>query len=128
MELQATLQKSYYGKAKIRMENNILILTSYNTDVLSYDTINGNINRLWNGYSSTTMKHINDFLLLIGGTPINKKTWLSWACDNVEPVYNIYMSNGFYTHKCTALLTESEAELELEKLQNTHSHCCVWYE
>lgn len=98
MKLQATTQKSYYGKATTRTENNAVILKSYNTDVCKIE--NGKIFRLWAGWSSTTAKHINDFLT----------------------------QNGFYTHKTTALLTEAEASTLADKLQAERTTACVWYE
>lgn len=126
--LVATLQKSYYGKAKVRIENGVEILRSYDTDVFAYDTINGNIMKLWNGYSKTTMNHINDFLLQHGFPTIGKKEWLSLPCENDEPVYNVYMSNGFYTHKGTYLLTEKEAEKEVERLTANNQYRMAWYD
>lgn len=130
INLQATLQKDYYGKARVRTENNMLILTSYNTDVIAYDFSTGELMRLWSGYSATTMKHINDFLLQNGWGTMNKKEWLAMPCYNDEPVYNVYISTGFYTRimywkyknvdEIIKLLngykSEAEAKLELWKV------------
>lgn len=125
-KLQATTQKSYYGKATTRTENGETILTSYNTDVLKID--GGKVFRLWAGWSSTTARHINDFLTQNGFARLTKKEWLSMPCENDESVYNVYMSNGFYTHKTTALLTEAEASTFSDKLQEQRNNCYVWYE
>lgn len=125
-KLQATTQKSYYGKATTRTENGATILTSYATDVCKIE--NGKIFRLWAGWSSTTAKHINDFLTQNGFEKLSKKEWLSMPCVNDESVYNVYMSNGFYTHKTTALLTEAEASTFADKLQEQRKNACVWYE
>lgn len=123
-QLTATRQKSYYGKATVRQEDNKLILTSYNTDVVYIDLINGNFVKLWSGYSKTTLNHINDFL----GTNLNKQGWLDIPCDNSEEVYNIYISNGFFTHKYQALLTTKECEKEIEKVRNNRVNIFAWYD
>lgn len=74
-ELGATSQKSYYGKAKIiEDENGKIFLQSYNTPVCYINT-NGEIVKLWDGYSATTMKHINDFLGLFRKPGGGKKWW-----------------------------------------------------
>lgn len=74
-ELGATSQKSYYGKAKvIKDENGEIFLQSYNT-LVCYINKNGEIKRLWDGYSATTMKHINDFLDLFHKPGGGKKWW-----------------------------------------------------
>ena len=54
-------RKSFYGKAKIiEYENGDVELLSYNTIVCRIH--NGSFQRVWNGYSATTMRHINAFL------------------------------------------------------------------
>ena len=113
-KLKATLQKSYYGKATVRTENGWTILKSYETDVAAIDP-HGNFIRLWSGWSSTTAKHVNDFRIQNGFDKISKARWMGLPCINEQAVYNVYMSNGFFTHKCPALLTEEEAEKETEK-------------
>ena len=124
--LKATTQKSYYGKAKTRTENNATILTSYATDVAKIE--NGKLFRLWSGWSSTTAKHINDFCKQYGLPTISKKEWLQMPCENPQAVYNVAMSNGFVTHTTTALLTQDECEKEIDRIQQRNKRCCVWYE
>lgn len=51
---------SYYGKAHVIAEGQKLYLQSYNTVVCGI--VDGKIEKYWNGYSVTTMQHINDFL------------------------------------------------------------------
>lgn len=54
--------KSFYGKAQvIEQANGEKLLRSYETIVCKIDK-NGNFVRLWDGYSATTMRHINSFL------------------------------------------------------------------
>lgn len=74
-ELKATRQKSYYGKAKIiKDKSGKIFLQSYNTLVCYIDT-NGEFKRLWNGYSTTTMRHIDEFRTQFGFPAMNKKEW-----------------------------------------------------
>lgn len=74
--LKATTQKSYYRKAHILTDDNgNKFLQSYDTIVCGF--VSGNFERYWNGYSVTTMNHINDFLKLLKLSIMNKKTWTS---------------------------------------------------
>lgn len=96
-KLQATTQKSYYGKAIVIEDNQgNKTLQSYATQVARIDK-NGNLQKLWNGYSRTTMNHIIDFCKLynvdFAGT---KKAWEQ--LDNTATTqerYKIEFSNGF---------------------------------
>lgn len=54
-----------------------IYLQSYDTLILSVDTFTGEIKKLWDGYSVTTLKHINTFLAGFG-LNFNKKTWLNF--------------------------------------------------
>ena len=126
--LVATLQRSYYGKAKTRRENDLIILTSYNTDVAMIDVKTNTFYRLWNGWSATTAKHVNEFRLQNGFTPLNKKAWLDLECVNAETVYNVVFSNGFYVHTCPALLTRFECENEIKRITENRPDLIIWYE
>ena len=53
-------QKSFYGKAKIYSENGIETLYSYNTPIIRREK-NGELKRLWGGWSGTTGRHIASF-------------------------------------------------------------------
>lgn len=59
-------RKSFYGKAKVIYDhdNDTITLRSYDTDVCRIvNKYNGFIfQRLWGGYSATTMRHINEFV------------------------------------------------------------------
>ena len=72
-ELKATLQKSYYKKAKVIEVCGNTYLMSYNTVVCGI--VNNEFFKYWDDYSSTTMKHINDFRMRFGYSSINKKEW-----------------------------------------------------
>lgn len=118
--LNATLQKSYYGKAQV----------IYNDDgsvsLKSYDTIvcmikDGDFVKLWDGYSATTMKHINDFRMMFNLPTLNKKEWdkLSEENGNIVEKYKIEVSNGFASHIGTAIFDSYEqAEKVAEEMES----------
>lgn len=70
-------RKSFYGKATVTVnDRGDSVLQSYNTNVAMI-TESGDFVRLWDGYSATTMRHVNEFLLQ-AGFPANetgKKFW-----------------------------------------------------
>lgn len=74
-KLKATTQKSYYGKA-IVIEDKFgnKRLKSYKT-IVAEITKKGKFKRLWEGYSQTTMNHINEFRKENGLEKINAKEW-----------------------------------------------------
>lgn len=54
-------RKSFYGKAHVRADDDgTETLISYTTDVAKR-LPNGNIEKLWNGWSATTGRHIKAF-------------------------------------------------------------------
>lgn len=74
-KLKATTQKSYYGKATVIEDRfGSKRLKSYNT-IVAEITKKGEFKRLWEGYSQTTMNHINDFRKENGLEKINAKEW-----------------------------------------------------
>lgn len=118
--LNATLQKSYYGKAKvIYNDNGSVSLKSYDTIVCTIK--DGNFVKLWDGYSATTMKHINDFRMMFNLPTLNKKEWdkLSEENGNVVERYKIEVSNGIASHIGTATFDSYEQAIEIaEKMEN----------
>ena len=68
---------SFYGKAKvIEYEGGTKILESYKTKVVKLAK-NGTIKRLWDGYSMTTLRHVNEFLAQNGiNKKLTKKDWM----------------------------------------------------
>lgn len=67
--------KSFYGKAKvIEKDNGEKVLQSYNTEVCKISS-NGEFVRMWEGYSVTTMRHVNSFLSFFGMSG-GGKSWL----------------------------------------------------
>lgn len=54
-------RKSFYGKAKVVIDNNgNETLYSYNTPIIKRDA-NGKLTKLWDGWSNTTGIHIKTF-------------------------------------------------------------------
>ena len=96
-KLNATFQKSYYGKAHvITNDDGTLLLRSYETIVCEYDPNTNTFRKLWNGYSRTTMKHINDFRKLCGLSMLIKKEWDSIPFSGDEQgKWKVEFSNGF---------------------------------
>lgn len=73
-------EKSFYGKAKvIEQDNGEKVLQSYNTWVCKITSC-GEFVRMWNGYSVTTMRHVNSFLSFYGINGGGKNWW------NAQPV------------------------------------------
>ena len=71
--------KSYYGKARvIETDNGETVLMSYDTEVCKI-TKSGEFVRLWDGYSATTMHHVNSFLLLFDIAGGGKAWWEAQA-------------------------------------------------
>lgn len=67
--------KSFYGKAKvIEKDNGEKVLQSYNTEVCKINN-NGEFVRLWDGYSVTTMRHVNSFLSFFCISGSGKSWW-----------------------------------------------------
>lgn len=54
-------RKSFYGKAKVEEQGHIIILWSYETQVLKYDEEQGFL-KIFGIYSNTTLRHIKEFL------------------------------------------------------------------
>lgn len=65
-------QKSFYGKAQVIATAGGFTLRSYATDVAWTDGIH--LTRLWDGYSETTMRHVQSFCALYG-IPCGGKLW-----------------------------------------------------
>ena len=68
-------RKSFYGKALIKIDEQGCTLQSYLTDVARIE--DGHLIRLWDGYSVTTMTHINEFCKLYNLPTLSKKQWES---------------------------------------------------
>jgi hypothetical protein len=80
-DLPAQCQKSFYGNAIVIDSGNRYLLQSYATIVASIPKTNKHLVKHWNGYSATTMKHINGFCRFYGVPTINKKIWDSMDAE-----------------------------------------------
>ena len=68
-------RKSFYGKAKVCVaDDGTETLYSYDTPILKRTT-NGEFIRMWGGYSSTTMRHINAFVTMFNISGGGKAWW-----------------------------------------------------
>lgn len=67
--------RSFYSKAKIYEDSTsgIKYLVSYHTLVASFD--HGRMTKHWDGYSQTTMRHINEAARQFVGMTVTKKDW-----------------------------------------------------
>ena len=82
LEARHSGQKSFYGKAKVTdYGNGFSVLTSYKTEVAAIR--NGRPIRLWDGYSATTMKHVNEFFLQNGINSHGKREWDKMPVENL---------------------------------------------
>ena len=77
-----TAQKSFYGKAKVvvtECSNDVFYaLYSYDTLVLSVDVnVSGLIcaRKLWDGYSATTLRHVNELLMQLDFPKLSARAW-----------------------------------------------------
>ena len=75
----ASILPNTNNRALVIDTENIIYLQSYDTIVLTYDWKNHKIKKIWDGYSKTTLKHINIFLSNIGISSFNKKSWLNFS-------------------------------------------------
>jgi len=64
-------QKSFYGKAQVKIRNDVKMLFSYDTEVLKIENNKPKI--MIYSLSQTTLKHIKEFLLQEGYRADNKK-------------------------------------------------------
>lgn len=80
--------KSFYEKAKvIEKDNGEKVLQSYNTEVCKIGS-NGEFVRLWDGYSVTTMRHVNSFLSFFGISGGGKSWWDSQPVETEKVKYS----------------------------------------
>ena len=77
-----TGQKSFYGKARVYAyehgSDTYYTLNSYGTPVVSVYFGSDNIpyiKRLWNGYSATTLRHVNELLMQEEFPKLSARAW-----------------------------------------------------
>ena len=74
-------RKSFYGKCRVIETEQVLYLRSYDILVCYWDKKRKVFNKLWDGYSLTTMRHVNSFMRYLGLSLGGKKLWDSMECD-----------------------------------------------
>lgn len=92
-----TNQKSFYGKAKVTVSYNGdgmgLVLESYDTQVVIVKIENGGmpyIMRLWDSYSSTTMRHVNELLMQEDFPKLSARAWRSMEVGKFYSPYDVH--------------------------------------
>ena len=77
-----TNQKSFYRKAMVTVSYNddcmYIVLQSYDTNVAMIKISKGGmpyVRRLWDGYSTTTMRHVNELLMQEGFPKLPARAW-----------------------------------------------------
>lgn len=55
-------QKSFYNKAKVEIIGDAVTLYSYNTEILKYNRRTEELTPLYDGWTQTTGRHVNEFL------------------------------------------------------------------
>lgn len=76
-------QKSFYGKANVFVsswgsEAHYYTLRSYDTEVLTVLIGSAGMpyaKRIWNGYSVTTLRHVNELLMQQGFPQLTARAW-----------------------------------------------------
>lgn len=67
-------RKSFYGKAIVVLDaDRNTHLFSYGVEICRF--VNGKFEKVWNGYSATTMRHINEFRRQLAKEKLTKKQW-----------------------------------------------------
>lgn len=77
-------RKRFYGKAKVIEKDGEIILQSYDTFVCMINK-SGEFVRMWEGYSVTTMRHINAFIEMFGIPGGGKKWWDALPIEEGKP-------------------------------------------
>ena len=80
-DLPICYRKSWYGKVKVIETEHEIALRSYDTVVCRWNKDDSTFVKLWDGYSATTMRHVNCFMDYIGLPYCGGKKW--W--DNFKP-------------------------------------------
>lgn len=74
--------EGFGGRAIIKItDNGNLILQSYYTDVCMYDIKADKFTKTWNGFSVTTLKHVNIFRRFLALDTLSKREWIELATE-----------------------------------------------
>ena len=102
-ELSREYQKMFYKKAALIENKGRVFLQSYDTIVACVDK--GKLLKLWDGYSTTTARHIDAFCYSFGVKPVSKKDWENMPLSRIKKPYREdlnYKANYFnpYSDRC----------------------------
>ena len=83
-------RESFYRKARVRVDDDgNKFLISYGTPVMYWDAKTKNLHRLWDGWSSTTGRHVTEFSRQMEGCAVvTKKEWDMMEVE--QPPYPLY--------------------------------------
>lgn len=117
-------QKSFYKKALVKIDENVITLQSYQTDVAKIDA-DGYFVSLWGGYSATTQKHIAAFTHNFFRYSLGKKEYEAMELN--QPYKKVYtfqqkINNRWidcYTSEYYYRVT-SEMEASQKRTNNKH--------
>ena len=92
-----TSQKSFYGKARVTVsyyndDVTYLVLESYCTQVATVRIDKFGmpcVRRLWDGYSATTMRHVNELLMQEGFPKLSARAWRAMEVGKFYKPYDI---------------------------------------
>lgn len=68
--------EGFGGRALIIPDGNKLILRSYYTNVCEFDLKTEKFTKTWNGFSVTTLKHVNIFRRFLALNTLSKREWI----------------------------------------------------
>lgn len=75
-ENNAFALEGFGSRALVIKAGDIVTLQSYYTEVARYDLRTDKFEKLWSGFSVTTLKHINIFRSFLGLTSLSKREWI----------------------------------------------------
>ena len=68
--------EGFGSRALVIKAGDVVTLQSYYTEVARYDLRTDKFEKLWSGFSVTTLKHINIFRQFLGLTSLSKREWI----------------------------------------------------
>lgn len=73
-------RKSFYNKCVLLERHGIYYLYSYTTLVCKWDKNKREFEKIWNGWSQTTQRHVNALMEYLGIDKHGKNWWVSLKC------------------------------------------------
>ena len=73
-------RKSFYNKCTLLEQHGIYYLYSYTTLICKWDKNKQEFEKIWNGWSQTTQRHVNAFMQYLGINKRGKNWWVSLKC------------------------------------------------